>query len=124
VGTTAPQPPRDISKRFRELWTKTRQALESQGTWQASDAELLSRYVRALERAHLAREDLKREDGTVVLTAIGSKDQIIQHPSVKTAREAEQDADARARMLLLSPEARAKAGDVGAKKPGGKFGLD
>lgn len=133
VTPPSPLPPGDLARPFRALWTKTRQALEKQGTWQDSDAELLSRYIRALERASLAHADLLKDpetgepyaDGRPRLTALGSNKQIVQHPSVKTAREAEQDADARARMLLLSPEARKR---VDLKPPsdgdGGKFGLN
>lgn len=103
-------PPADLSTPFRALWTWTIEVLEQQGTWQASDLPALERYIRASERARLARETLPRDkDGRVVLTTKGSQHQLVQHPNIKTCREAERDANDYARELLLTPAARRRA---------------
>ena len=112
---TAP-PTRDLDAESRKLWRSTRAALQAQGTWQDSDAGALERYVRAVERARLARAGIPPE-----MTAPGSKGQLAQHPNVKTAREAERDAAEYARDLLLTPRAR-KMADVPPPQAPGKFG--
>jgi P27 family predicted phage terminase small subunit len=99
--------------------------LEEQKTWQASDMPALERYVRATERARMARAGLpKKRGGGVVLTVEGSKGQLVQHPNVKTAREAERDAHEYAKDLLLTPKAREQheLAKKAAEK-GGKFDL-
>lgn len=104
---TAP-PPADLDDASKKLWKKTRKQLEEQKTWEDSDAPVLERYIRALERARVAREGLPKERGTgkPKLTTVGSKGQETQHPNVKTAREAERDAHEYAKDLLLTPKAR------------------
>ena len=103
-------PPADLSAPSKALWTWTIKVLEEQGTWQASDLPALERYIRASERARLARESLPRDkDGRVLLTTKGSQYQLVPHPNIKTCREAERDANDYARELLLTPAARRRA---------------
>jgi phage terminase small subunit len=91
----------------------------------------LERYVRAIEVGRLARAriaqraaELDKEgkgDQMAYLTH-GSQGQLVQHPDLKTARDAEKDANDYGRELLLTPAARAKGGAEPAKATGGKFG--
>jgi P27 family predicted phage terminase small subunit len=81
-------------------------ALRDQGTWQASDAAALERYVRSLARAACARAIVAREG----LTTLGGRDQPVAHPAVRIARDAERDAAEYARDLLLTPRSRRLAG--------------
>jgi P27 family predicted phage terminase small subunit len=119
-------PPDDVDKESKALWKKTIKLLEDQGTWQPSDVQTLERYIRTTERGRLAREGLKGLDGSMVLTDTGSKGQLVQHPNVKTAREAERDAHEYAKDLLLTPKAREQhqLEEKRAGKEGSKFGLD
>jgi len=116
-------PPDDFDKESKALWRKTQKQLEAQGTWQASDMPTLERYVRATERARLARDGLPTRHGKPTLTAEGSQGQLVQHPNVKTAREAERDAHEYAKDLLLTPKAREQH-EIEKKRAeaGGKFG--
>ncbi len=104
-------PPRDLDETSRALWRLTIEQLEAQGTWESSDVPALERYIRASERARQAREDLPRDPSTgrVKLTAKGSQHQLVQHPNIKTCREAERDANDYAKELLLTPAARRRA---------------
>jgi len=103
-------PPRDLDETSRALWRLTIEQLETQGTWQVSDVPALERYIRASERARQARDGLPRDkDGRVVMTAKGSQHQLVQHPNIKTCREAERDANDYARELLLTPASRRRA---------------
>lgn len=112
-------PPTDLDARSRRLWRTTRTELIEQGTWRDSDAETLGRYVRACERARLAREAMAGE-----LTAKGSKGQDVAHPNLKTARDAERDAHDYATALLLTPESRHRHGVTVPRSGPSKFGLD
>ncbi len=106
----------------KRLWRLTRKQLQEAGVWRDSDAALLERYVRALERARVARGELWDEDlERMVLTTVGSQGQLVQHPNVKTAREAERDAHEYAKALLLSPDARQKAAGQPEPVRGGAF---
>jgi P27 family predicted phage terminase small subunit len=107
-----------LDKRHRFVYRKTRDQLREQNTWKDSDAPLLARYVYALQRAANARDQLEG----LSVTVAGSKGQVVAHPLVRIIREAEQDADKRADMLLLSPAARQRA-DMKAPKGAGKLGL-
>lgn len=103
-------PPPDVDRDSKELWKVTLEQLEAQGTWQTSDVKTLERYIRAEERARVARAGLPRDrDGRLVLTAKGSQHQLVQHPNVKTSREAERDANDYAKELLLTPASRRRA---------------
>lgn len=115
-------PPTDLDEASKKLWKKTKKQLEDQKTWEDSDAAALERYVRAMERARIARAGLLKK-GKLDLTARGSQGQLVQHPNVKTAREAERDAHEYAKDLLLTPKAREQH-ELERKKAaeGGKFG--
>ncbi len=115
-------PPRDLLPESKRLWKDTIEHLRDQDTWQVSDVPALERYVRAMERARVARESLAGKDGRPVLTAVGSQGQLVQHPNVKTAREAERDANDYAQQLLLTPAARRRAQVEAKGSGGGKFG--
>lgn len=84
-----------------ELWDRTMGELREQGTWRESDVPALERYIRALERARVAREAMGGE-----LTAEGYNGNLVRHPNLRTAREAEKDARDYANDLLLTPAAR------------------
>jgi P27 family predicted phage terminase small subunit len=101
-----PQIPADLDEASRKLWAATVRALRDQGTWQASDAGSLERYVRACARAAAAQAIIAR-DG---LTALGGRGQPVPHPAVRIARDAERDAALYAADLLLTPRARRLAG--------------
>jgi len=118
-------PPDDFDATAKALWKKTQKQLEEQSTWHESDMPTLERYVRADERARIARDGLPRDKkGRPVLTTTGSQGQKVQHPNVKTAREAERDAHEYAKDLLLTPKAREQH-QIEKKRAekGGKFGL-
>lgn len=68
------------------------------------------------ERLKKVERDLSR----TAYTAWGSQGQLVPHPDLKTAREAERDANDYAKELLLTPASRAKGGDstAGKGKPG------
>jgi P27 family predicted phage terminase small subunit len=111
-------PPSDLDATGKRLWRKTRTALIEQGTWRDSDDETLARYVRACERARLAREAMAGE-----LIAKGSKGQDVAHPNLKTARDAERDAHDYATALLLTPESRRRHDVLVPYSGPSKFGL-
>ena len=114
-------PPGDLDTTSKALYRKTKEQLEAQGTWESSDRELLARYIRSLERARIARDALRDEKGRPRFTCVGSQGQLVQHPDLKTAREAERDAHEYAKELLLTPAARKRA-EVEVKRDVGKFG--
>lgn len=66
--------------------------------------------------------EVRRELSRDAFTAFGSQGQLVQHPDLKTAREAERDANDYATALLLTPAARQKLGDEKPAPAGGKFG--
>ena len=101
------QAPRDFDDRARKLWNGVQRALREQGTFQDSDAGALERYVRALDRAIVARAELAKHGK---LTATGSQGQPVPHPLLRVARESERDAHEYAEALLLTPRARRRAG--------------
>lgn len=118
-------PPEDFDTESRAVWKKTQKQLEEQSTWQESDMPALERYVRSLYRARISWEGIPRKkDGSLELTARGSQGQLVQHPNVKTTREAERDAQDYARDLLLTPKAREQHQiEKRRAEKGGKFGL-
>jgi P27 family predicted phage terminase small subunit len=123
VTPPVPRPPADLSKPFRDLWTATRKALDRQGTWEDHDADLLTSYIRLRELAHDAREDMRGEDGNLILTVPGSKGQPAPHPNLKTVRDAEVDSRSLAAMLLLTPQKRRELEIRAKEASGGKLGL-
>jgi P27 family predicted phage terminase small subunit len=128
-------PPAYLDDESVRLWRKTKRQLNAQGTWQDSDAPLLERYIDALQRAREARARIEWREGLGEAqsqageertfwgwTALGSQRQLVQHPDVKTLREAQQDAHRYAEALLLTPAARERA-SVEPPETGGKFGV-
>lgn len=116
--------PHNLDKRSKSIWTRTRNLIVKDGRWRPEYALLLERYVRALEVARLARERIAaraKTDPEGAYLARGAQGQIVQHPDLKTARDAERDAHEYAKELLLTPAARSKLGDDAPTKPGGKF---
>lgn len=97
--------PKGLTTPGKALWRASLSALREQGTWQDSDVTALDRYVRAMERVWAARA-LVKESG---VTARGSQGQLVQHPNVKTLREAERDSRDFAVDLLLTPQSRNRA---------------
>lgn len=108
-------PPDGLDHASRGVWRRTRDALVGQDTWRPVDVVTLERYVRVLERARHARERL---EAAGEYTTRGSLGQLVQHPDVKTMREAERDAHEYAAALLATPAARARH-SVTTREPGG-----
>ena len=123
--------PADLDKQSKAVWKRTRTILKRDGRWRPEYSLLLERYVRAIEVGRLARQRIAARavelakagqgEGMAYLTH-GSQGQLVQHPDLKTAREAERDANEYGKELVLTPAARAKGGDDGQKPPAGKFG--
>jgi P27 family predicted phage terminase small subunit len=95
--------PDDISEYGQRVYDEARAELESQGTWRDTDAPLLESYVRSLLVARQARKAVSASPFTE-----GSRGQLVAHPGVKIAADAERDAERYARALLLTPEARSR----------------
>lgn len=114
--------PGDLTAAGKERWRIAKTDLESEGRWRDAFHPTLSRYCYALDIADKAWDDLHDEQGRMTLTTIGTKDNIVQHPSVKTYWEAQRTAADAAEALGLSPRARGKLGES-AKPAGDKFGL-
>ena len=93
--------------------------MQEQGTFRESDLPTVERYVVALMMSRRLRASLagrvrreaagELEDGEEALFSRGSTGQLVPHPAVKMAREAERDAQKFADALLLGPAARARA---------------
>ena len=94
-------PPDDFAESGRALWLRVQRHLRGQNTWQDTDAPLLESYVRCLLTARAARQAAGSEPFVA-----GSQGQLVAHPGVKVAADAERDAHRYATSLLLTPEAR------------------
>jgi len=94
-------PPEDLDEEAKALWRRVQRHLREQGTWADTDAELLESYVRAVMTARAARA-AAADDPFVS----GSKGQLVAHPGLKVAADAEAAAHTFARSLLLTPESR------------------
>lgn len=103
--------PSDLDANGRELWQTIHDQLKAQGTLAESDAELVEMYVRKLLLAKLSRVEAEKEPFVK-----GSKGQLVPHPGHRIAADAEKDAVALARALLLTPYARKQAG-ISAAQP-------
>lgn len=104
-------PPSDLDSQSRELWRRTIAQLTAQGTWADSDAPCLERYVRSIELGRIARARIAARvevEGDAAYTTRGSQGQLVAHPDLKTAREAERDANDYATDLLLTPRTRSQ----------------
>lgn len=93
--------PAGLDKTTAKLWRDTQRALRGQATWQDTDAPLLEAYVRSVATARRCRADAEAEPYVT-----GSKGQMVPHPGVRMAAEAERDAAKLAEALLLTPQAR------------------
>jgi P27 family predicted phage terminase small subunit len=107
--------PKGLDQAGRDLWSSAQHQLKAQGTWQDSDAPLLESYVRAVSLARTARELAAREPFVE-----GSKGQLVAHPGLRVAAEAERDACRYAGALLLTPEARQRH-EIKAPEEGGEL---
>jgi P27 family predicted phage terminase small subunit len=108
---TAEIPPDTLDRFGRALWTRTIRELKAQSTWSPSDSPLLARYCTSVQVGRLARGRIAANAARIgdrAYVTEGSRGQLIQHPDVKTARDADRDASAYAAELLLSPKARAQ----------------
>lgn len=102
-------PPVDLDRISKELWKRTIEQLREQGTWADSDLPLLERYIRSVEVGRLSRHriaDRAKRTPEAAYTTRGSQGQLVQHPDLKTAREAERDANDYAQDLLLTARVR------------------
>lgn len=122
--------PADLDRESKKVWRRTRLLLSKENRWRPEYSLLLERYVRAIEVGRLARTRISARAVALARSGSGeemaylthgSQGQLVQHPDLKTARDAERDANDYAKELLLTPAARAKLGDEVPTK-GGKFG--
>lgn len=108
-----PAIPVDLDAEAVRVFERARLQLEEQGTWKAADVDLLGAYARALQTARQARARiagrLKGEGEHAAYFSLGSTRQLVSHPDVQLARQAEGDAERYAAALLLSPQARTRA---------------
>lgn len=109
--------PTELDATARKVWRTARAQLERQGTWQDGDAELLAAYCLALQTARQARariaKRLKAEGEEAAFFSRGSQRQLVSHPDVQLARQAEGDAANYADKLILTASARRRAGLIG-----------
>lgn len=118
--------PSDLDRQSKVVWRKTRLLLVKQQRWRPEYSLLLERYVRACEVGRHARLRIAKrfaEGGEQsAYMSYGVKGQLVQHPDLKTAREAERDANDYATALMLTPASRVKLTEE-PKRPGpSKFG--
>lgn len=120
--------PGDLDSTAASVWRKVRALIKTRGDWDANaDAYglILSSMARYEMRARKAREGLKDEDGKPTLTTVGSTGNLVAHPNVKTAMDAEKAMLECLRALRLTPQEVAKGGDAPKPSAGNsKFGLD
>lgn len=104
----------DLDSTAVAVFERARTQLEEQGTWKSADVELLACYARSLQTARMARaridERLKAEGEFAAFYSYGSARQLTAHPDVTLARQCEGDAERYAASLLLTPQARKRAG--------------
>lgn len=116
--------PADLDRQSKAVWKKTRAILRKDSRWRPEYSLLLERYVRAIEVARLARTRIAERavtDPTTAYTTRGSQGQLVAHPDLKVAKEAERDANEYARELVLTPAARSKMGEPEQPPTGGAF---
>lgn len=110
--------PADLDATAKTLWKRIRETLVEESRWRRGDSLTLELYVRSLQRAREAQNVIATEGRTTT----GSAGQIIQHPELKTAREAERDANDYAKELGFTPASRAKGGEPTGKPPSDPLG--
>jgi len=96
--------PSDLDKPTRALWRDVQAHLREQRTWTDADAGALHRYCLAVQTARVMRTAAEAEPWTT-----GSTGQLVAHPALKLAAEADRDAARYAGDLLLTPAARKRA---------------
>lgn len=115
--------PGDLDTHAQALYRKLRDHLR-ESEWRDSDHYLLTEACRADQRARAARAEMTDgESGKVRLTTKGSTGNLVQHPNLKTAREAEQDFISALKELGLTPAARRRLDIKPAPPDVSKFGL-
>lgn len=91
--------PDDFDEPSIELFSVTLRQLLERPHWADADVDLLESYVRAMQRARIAREEGE-------LFTYAESGRTYAHPSVAIAREAERDAHVYRKDLRLTPQAR------------------
>jgi P27 family predicted phage terminase small subunit len=114
VPITSPtKPPSDFDAASKAVWRTALEELQELGVWTDATAPLLELYCRALQTARAARvriaRRLKTDGDGAAFHSLGSLKQLVIHPDVQIARQAEADAAAYGRELLLSPGARQRS---------------
>lgn len=108
-----PQPPAELDAVGKATWRVARAELLTVGSWTDATAELLRLYVVALQTGRQARSRIAARldaDGEhAAYFTKGSMGQLVAHPDVAIARQAEQDAATYGRELLISPASRRRA---------------
>ena len=94
-------PPADLAPHDKRLWLDVQRHLREQGTWADTDEPLLEHYVRSIVLARLARAAAAGRPFVE-----GSRGQLVPHPGLKVAADAEAAACRYAGALLLTAEAR------------------
>lgn len=97
------------------LWHQVIAALRAEARMERMFLPLIEAYVRALDLARTAREQVETEG----LKVEGSQGQWVAHPSVAIERAAVRDAVDYGKELLLTPAAR-KRHEIEAKPTGGR----
>lgn len=114
------KPTTSLDAASKRLWSVVVRELEARGVLREVDEAAIARYVLAEQVARLARgriADRAKCDPDTAYVTRGSQGQLVQHPDLKTAREAERDAAAYAADLTLTPRSRASLGEQVAPGP-------
>jgi P27 family predicted phage terminase small subunit len=115
-------PPQELDATGKKLYRDLRTYLRGQGTWEDSDHFILAETCLHHQFARLARADMM-EGGKVNLTALGHRDQPVQHPSYKTYQSESKAFMDGLRELGLTPAQRKRLAIEVPQGGGGKFGL-
>jgi P27 family predicted phage terminase small subunit len=102
--------PSGLDAASKALWRLVVDDLTARGVLRDVDEPAIGRYVVAEQVARLARQRMAaraKRDPDSAYTTRGSMGQLVQHPDLKTAREAERDAASYAADLGVTPRARA-----------------
>lgn len=114
--------PADLSSTGKQRWRQAKDAIEGRQGWCDEYHPTLDFYIRSLEAADAAWEQLTSgEDGKPIFTVLDSKDEPKTNPVWRAWREAKASANVAAGELGLTPKARAALGDGTMKSEGGKF---
>jgi phage terminase small subunit len=92
--------PKDFDSESVELWEACITQLKAQGSWVETDGELLGAYVRTRQ---LARELRKAVGSEYAVRGSRAESQLVPHPALKMAIEAEKDSLKYADALMLTP---------------------